>query len=212
MRMGSPVLGAAVIVKCGDKAKTIGEFVSQWLALDQVRLVDGVQPAILLVARSAASPVARALAALGPQLAAADVRVSVIFASVASSASAQSWSAPGSALGFCPDIRWARNPRLSDAHEQLVLGDRTAWYGDCMRRDPEKRDAFERFHAVCPQTAGSAQRSFQRLWALSEPVSGRVPHAHALKLGGGEQPMSPEAASVAVAGEMLVAPVVSTRH
>ncbi len=213
MRMRSPVLSSAVVVKCGDKAKSIGEFVAQWLALDQIRLAVSTAPAALLVARSAASPVARALVAMGPELAAAGVRVSVIFASVASTVATPSWSAPSTALAFRPDIRLARNPRLADAHEQLVLGHCTVWYGDCMRRDPEKRDAFERFHAACPETARVAQRSFHRLWALAEPVGSRFPRPSLVpNIANGERPMSPDEAGVTIAGEMLVATVVSTRH
>ena len=36
-------------------------------------------------------------------------------------------------------IRWARNPRLLDAHEQVTYGDAISWSGDAMRRDPSSR-------------------------------------------------------------------------
>src|SRR6056297_1655096 len=42
-------------------------------------------------------------------------------------------------------LRFALRPSLLDAHEQLVLGPQSAWVGDCMRRDPRERDAYETF-------------------------------------------------------------------
>ena len=52
------------------------------------------------------------------------------------------------------EIRWAKNPRMLDAHEQLVIGPNSTWMGDCMRRDPTKRDAFQSFNVDCPEAAG----------------------------------------------------------
>jgi len=36
-------------------------------------------------------------------------------------------------------IRWARNPRLLEAHEQVTYGATMCWSGDAMRRDADKR-------------------------------------------------------------------------
>jgi hypothetical protein len=69
------------------------------------------------------------------------------------------------------EIRWAQNPRLLDAHEQLVIGANAAWTGDCMRRDPTKRDAFESFNTDCPEAAGWAHVSFERIWQVSSPLA-----------------------------------------
>ena len=38
-------------------------------------------------------------------------------------------------------LRWARNPRLLDAHEQVTYGTSLCWWGDSMRRDADKRNA-----------------------------------------------------------------------
>ncbi len=38
--------------------------------------------------------------------------------------------------------RVANDRRLFDAHEQLVLSAKDTWTGDCMRRDPTKRDSL----------------------------------------------------------------------
>ncbi len=42
-------------------------------------------------------------------------------------------------------IRWASNPRLLDAHEQVTYGDAMCWSGDPMRRDADKRNALALF-------------------------------------------------------------------
>ena len=68
------------------------------------------------------------------------------------------------------EVRWARDPRLIEVHEQLVLGPRTCWTGDSMRRDPAKCDALETFIDDCAESAGTATASFERLWTASEPL------------------------------------------
>jgi hypothetical protein len=42
-------------------------------------------------------------------------------------------------------IRWARNPRLLEAHEQVTYGETMCWSGDAMRRDSDKRNALVLF-------------------------------------------------------------------
>lgn len=69
------------------------------------------------------------------------------------------------------EIRWAGNPRLLDAHEQLVIGSTVSWTGDCMRRDPVKLDAFQCFNDTCLEAAGWARVSFERLWQASQPLA-----------------------------------------
>lgn len=74
------------------------------------------------------------------------------------------------ALSINRQFRLIEDPRLLDAHEQLVLGTDCAWIGDCMRRDPMKRDAFEKFADGCGVTAGFAIKSFEHLWAIARPI------------------------------------------
>lgn len=69
------------------------------------------------------------------------------------------------------ELRWAKNPRLLDAHEQLVIGADASWTGDCMRRDPMKRDAFHSFNTDCPEATGWAHVSFERIWQASSPLA-----------------------------------------
>lgn len=76
-------------------------------------------------------------------------------------------------------LRTSQSSRLLDAHEQLVLGSRSSWTGDCMRRNPRERDAFETFGGDDEQLAEWARRSFDRLWSNSLPakVQGRSKEA-----------------------------------
>ena len=74
----------------------------------------------------------------------------------------------------------ARDPRLLAAHEQLTLTATCTWVGDCMRRDPGKRDALERFAANCTQTGAHAIRSFESLWRATVPVYAMPPITAAL--------------------------------
>ena len=66
--------------------------------------------------------------------------------------------------------RILKDQRFSAAHEQLVLNDGRVWIGDCMRRDPSKRDAFEMFHDDNFAAEQHATASFNRLWAHAKPV------------------------------------------
>ena len=110
-----------------------------------------------LLALSAESPVATALAELAPEISAAGVRMEALLLRRSSTAKLE-----GVECRFVTDLR------LLDAHEQLVLDRATAWIGDCMRRDPLKRDAYELF-SDSPVTAGHAARSFAQIWRAAGP-------------------------------------------
>jgi hypothetical protein len=132
--------------------------------------------AITMLARSPESPLAQAVLRLGAVLAERDIRVRAIFALLDARAGAAVWTSGQSALPFGREIRWARNPRYIDAHEQLVLTTSACWIGDCMRRDPTKRDSLDQMKSDCATAAGFASTSFERLWTVSEPVALRMPH------------------------------------
>ncbi len=70
-------------------------------------------------------------------------------------------------------IRWARNPRLLDAHEQATYGAGLCWTGDAMRRDPNKRNPLAVFETNAPEATRLASQAFAALWAASVPVPGR---------------------------------------
>ena len=111
-----------------------------------------------LLALSAESPAARALQSLASELSAAGVTVQTVLANRSQPAATQS--------GEC---RFVTDVRLLDAHEQLVLDETTVWIGDCMRRDPLKRDSYELYSDTCPATAGRAVRSFAQIWRAAGP-------------------------------------------
>lgn len=123
---------------------------------------------VLLIARSVESPVARAVAALVRE-GTITVPVKSILALVPRENADVGIGETLSAL-VASSARVVRDARLFDAHEQLVLGSASSWIGDCMRRDPTKRDAYECFGADCSKTAGWARTSFERLWAVCDPL------------------------------------------
>ena len=69
-------------------------------------------------------------------------------------------------------IRESLNSRLLDAHEQLVLGTVSSWTGDCMRRNPRERDAFETFAGGNALLSEWGKRSFDGFWGTALPVAG----------------------------------------
>lgn len=112
---------------------------------------------VLVVARSAQSPVLQALQSV--------VRDGIIPGIEARVVVADDEAGPVAGAGgeLACDVRIANNPRLMDAHEQLVVGD-AAWYGDSLRRDPMKRDAFESFIVNDLVAARRARATFEKLW------------------------------------------------
>jgi hypothetical protein len=130
----------------------------------------------LLLAHSPDSPVARVIAELieGKRL---RLSVRAIFTTLETGASSGGVNL-STLPAFAAAVRLARDPRLLDAHEQLVLGTRTSWVGDCMRRDPLKRDAFEAFAADGQGKARRATASFERIWRVSVPAPIALPHEH----------------------------------
>lgn len=155
------------VVKREDKIDTLCTFLRAFWLMPRAA---GQPSEITIVARSAESPVARAVVASGMELAARNIVVKAIFAHLEPEKTNVGWSVAGPEIGFARELRWARNPRLADAHEQLVLDGSTCWIGDCMRRDPARRDAFEHFVNGDAQTSATMALSFKRLWAACEPL------------------------------------------
>ncbi|HXF53336.1 MAG TPA: hypothetical protein VNK52_04355 [Hyphomicrobiaceae bacterium] len=155
------------------KERGLRQFIDAYLAgvITSPAAEDGAR-ACLLLARSPDSPVARVVAeyAAGKRL---QLPVRAILTTL--EASTQPTGQHMAALPlFAVEIRLVRDPRLLEAHEQLVLGVRASWTGDSMRRDPLKRDAYE---AYAPDDRAKALRaiaSFERLWRVALPVAGDV--------------------------------------
>ncbi|HUU26112.1 MAG TPA: hypothetical protein VMW68_11185 [Methyloceanibacter sp.] len=144
-------------------------------------------PACTLVLRSAASAPAQALILMKDALGDAGIRAQAILAKLEPQDDLQQLFAALSALS--PDaneatlIRWARNPRLLEAHEQVTYGAETCWSGDAMRRDADTRNPLVLFETDAPEAARRASHAFKALWAASVPVPG-----HHLVAGEGRKP------------------------
>jgi len=190
-----------VIVKREEKESKLKEFISG--VLDQLLASGTMSRAEItagwcVIARSAESPVLKALAAIATESGALNVRVLVAL-----------MEPPVDLLDvIASNHRHLSDPRHLNAHEQLILGPVSSWIGDCMRREPAKRDAYEQFAPDCALTAKWAATSFDRMWASAKATSPREPAP--------VRELSPvEAAVAAAVGQTSDVPVtttVSTRH
>lgn len=130
-------------------------------------------PVCSLVLRSAKSAPALALSQSQDPLAAAGIVVKAILTKVDPDQDLHTFFAslaalaPGGALE--PHVRWARNPRLVDAHEQAVYGPELCWTGDAVRRDADKRNRLILFETGADPVLRGTQ-AFRALWSASEPV------------------------------------------
>lgn len=161
------------VTRRGEKEQRLGEFIAEHLVEVQH---DRPQPGseILLIARSVESPVVKAIAAQAAEIAAAGYTVRMIVVQTDADTMPRGWALSDTVEVDC-EVRWARKPRLIEAHEQLVLGPHTCWIGDSMRREPAKCDAYESYVDDCGKTAGSAIVSFERLWQTCDPLLSRTP-------------------------------------
>lgn len=157
------------IVRLEDKETKLKAFISAVVTQSAAGDAGTGDGAALLMARSIDSPVVKAVGSLvqdgticGP--------VKFILAIVPRSGAQDPGAEALISMAGAQGARVVRDQRLFDAHEQLVLGPAASWVGDCMRRDPIKRDAYECFAADCSKTAGWARRSFERLWKACEPI------------------------------------------
>jgi len=123
---------------------------------------------VTVVARAPDSPVIRALEELAAELRSGGVGVRAILMDL------DGIAGDSRKAGFLEmtgvEIRLLHDIRFAAAHEQLQLGPSMVWVGDCMRRDPAKRDAFEIFYADNAAAARHAEISFNRLWVKAKPV------------------------------------------
>ncbi len=132
---------------------------------------------VTMILRSAASSPVRALIARRKELASAGIGAKVILAKLEPDQDLHQLF--GSLCEISPQtqandlIRWARNPRLLDAHEQVTYGDTMCWSGDALRRDAGRRNAMALFEEEAPQTARFGRLAFNALWAASAPIPER---------------------------------------
>jgi hypothetical protein len=146
------------IVKREQKENKLAAFIDRHL--EEVRR-HGLP--IAVVARSTQSPVVRAVQRV---LAEGGVRSAGIRVQLLIALSDLEGLDQGPSSGI--EVRRLKDGRLLNAHEQMVLGPRTAWIGDCMRRDPAGRDAYECHADDCGITAAWTATSFGHLWDGAE--------------------------------------------
>jgi hypothetical protein len=161
------------VTRRAEKEQRLGEFVREYLAeSNSGRRLRGRD--VLVIARSVESPVVRAIASRAGDIVATGCSVRMIIALADQQSPPCDWVLSRDTDIDC-EVRWAKRPRLIEAHEQLVLGPETCWIGDSMRREPAKCDAYESYVEACVATAAAAAVSFERLWAASEPLFGGTP-------------------------------------
>lgn len=130
---------------------------------------------ITLVARGTDSPVAHALASILTASGNAPRSIRVVLFDIDTTVEDH---AKTSILDIASaEFRVLPDSRFVDAHEQLVIGDVHVWIGDCMRRDPAKRDAFEVYHLNVEAATANTSASFAKLWASAKPLKRSVTRA-----------------------------------
>jgi len=129
---------------------------------------------VTLLARSPHSPVAGALLSQAEGLRARDMVLRLIFAQLGEGSAVADFAEFLTEVTGAADardhIRWARNKSLWDAHEQITLGRAMCWSGDCMRREPGKRNSLDLFEADAPQTVRLGLLAFDAIWAIADPL------------------------------------------
>jgi hypothetical protein len=143
------------------------------------RFIEGAKAgsSLTMILRSAGSDPAKALIGVKGALQISGVQVKVILANLEPEDelrqlfTAISELAPNAGAGEL--LRWARNPRLLDAHEQVTYGEAMCWSGDAMRRDADRRNALTVFDEQAPDTVRLGRLAFEALWAASSFVPER---------------------------------------
>jgi hypothetical protein len=167
------------------------EMVSRFVAC--IREAGKASRTLTLILRSASSCPAKALVVMKDELVGGAVRARAILARLEPAEDLRelfaglSELAPREHAGEL--IRWARNPRLLDAHEQVTYGEMMCWSGDPMRRDADKRNALALFDEGSSVRVRHGRLAFEALWAVSSAVpERRLLGAATLKPSGAYQP------------------------
>jgi hypothetical protein len=158
----SPLHGQSI----ADKVAKLSAFIGEDLDARAAHGLHVTGGCYLLIARSPESPVAQALRGHAERMGSMGIRVRAIFSDF-DQANPVDAIAPFATPSEC---RVARDPRLLAAHEQLTLSPTRTWVGDSMRREPNKRDALERYAPECAQTGAHASRSFESMWRATTPL------------------------------------------
>jgi hypothetical protein len=147
-----------------DKEGRLKDFFSEGLAL---RAEDPARDdSVTAFLRNPDSPAARALCAVWFDGRAEGARIRILICDTHADDSVATSVLDISGAEF----RVFSDRRFGAAHEQLVIGSKRVWIGDCLRRDPTKRDAFELYHANDAATRLFAAASFERLWTRGRSI------------------------------------------
>jgi hypothetical protein len=146
-----------------EKERRLRDFIARDLETRKADTASTGATVYRLLALSLESPAAQALSALAADIAEQGITIEMVFLRKVSAADAEQ-AIPGVAC------RIANDRRLFDAHEQLVLGTESVWTGDCMRREPTRRDSYESYRPNCGKTVGWASSSFERIWMKAKPA------------------------------------------
>jgi hypothetical protein len=203
----------AKLVRHLEKQENLTRFIGYFLDRTSVcESTDGRVRHGTLLARSPASPVARALVACANELKSLHISLEVAFARLEPAEPMADWvTLSRTEPGRHPTVllRWAARPALLEAHEQLVLGLNMSWTGDCMRREPETRDAYEMFDTFHTEAAARSTQSFRALWNNCKPL----PAAVAGYVGASElAPSTGPTAGLSDVAQLPAKPSILTRH
>ena len=158
-----------------ETAKGFDEFILSYLAEIEASMCPRSEALkITLVARSAGSQVAQAVARHIDRFTVLGIELQVIFANIDPSPILADFVEMTGLLNgqnrLYSTIRWAKIPALIDAHEQLVLGTSHCWTGDAMSRSPDIRYSLELFDRKGGRSVQNGLMGFASLWSLCATI------------------------------------------
>jgi hypothetical protein len=161
MRIASP--SRPMMMSRTDKEARLKDFIAEAFAARGEHPVREL--CLTLFVRNPDSPVARALHAAWMEGLIESGRILLIVGetTVEEPAAQSILDIPGL------ECRVLADRRFGPAHEQLTVGHARVWIGDCLRRDPTKRDAFEIYHGHDSTNCVFALASFEKLWSRAKP-------------------------------------------
>lgn len=151
------------VVRKEEKEHRLKSFIEKLLQNISLQMPDALQLTVL--ARACDSPVLKALSSEKERLKKlrSQIRIVVVHREPEASEEVKEFLKEFNSRIGC-------DPRLLDAHEQLTIGQDYSWIGDCMRREPSTRDAYECYSEDCLETTSYALRSFERVWSFAHLI------------------------------------------
>jgi len=158
-----------------ETCKRFDDYISSYLSqIEECSQATKEQLSVTLVARAPDSAVTDAVRRHANEFVDLGIELKVIFASIEpASVFAGFVEMAGMYNGQnCLDatLRWAKNPALLDAHEQLVLGTTHCWSGDAMRRAADVRLSLNLFEAEGGNAVNLGHSAFDGLWSASTNI------------------------------------------